>query len=111
MIGEENETREQVYHRQQHSVLSWEKSLRFTGGALKASKCYWYLIDFCWQHGTWRYANTEGTICRIQGDYGRGHDILSSPLSEANKTMGVWQDLTGDNTMQIDELIKNTLQR
>ena len=40
IIGKENETRDQVCNRQQQSVLSWEKSLTFTGGALKAPKCY-----------------------------------------------------------------------
>ena len=44
-------------------------------------------------------------MCKIQGEDGRGHDIASSPLSEANKTMGVWQNLRGDNTKQVKELI------
>ena len=41
VIGEENDSVEQVCAKQQRSVTSWEQALRFTGGSLKPSKCYW----------------------------------------------------------------------
>ena len=37
VIGEENDSAEQVCAKQQRSVTSWEQALRFTGGALKQS--------------------------------------------------------------------------
>ena len=34
-----------------------------------------------------------------------GHNILSLPVDKAEIIMGVWQDLTGDNTKQINAII------
>ena len=46
VIGNEEESGVQVCQRQQNEVASWESALKFTGGALKATKCYWYFVDF-----------------------------------------------------------------
>ena len=73
---------------------------------MKPSKCYWYLIDFQWQKGEWEYKITVNSECAILGDKGTGHIILSLPVEEARKIMGVWQDLIGDNTKQIDSIIE-----
>ena len=74
--------------------------------SLKASKCYWYLIDFTWEQGIWRYVDTADSIFKIRVDYGRGYSIRSLPLIEPNKIMGVWQDITGDNSHQVQKLIE-----
>ena len=75
VIENEGEIGEQVRQRQQEGVESWERALKFTGGALKATKCYWYLIDFQWKKGIWKYVDTEGTMCEIKGDGGKGKNI------------------------------------
>ena len=106
VIGDEKEELEDIRVRQQKSLTCWENVLQFTGGALKSSKCYWYLIDFTWQQGIWKYADTTNSICYIRGDDGRGHGIRSLPLTEPNKIMGVWQDIIGDNTQQVQKLIQ-----
>ena len=49
--------------------------------------------------------DTEGTLCAIKGDSGEVQNIRSSLLTEASKTMGLLQSLTGDNTRQVEELI------
>ena len=86
-------------------MLCWEKTLEITGGALKPSKCYWYLVDFMWKQGEWFYRSTSNQSCRIVGDNGTGHIIRSLPVEESKEIMGVWQNLIGDNTCQIDALI------
>ena len=91
--------------RQQQGTLCWEKTLEITGGALKPSKCYWYLVGFQWQKGEWSYKPTDNTVCNILGDKKTGHNILSLPVDKAEKIMGVWQNLTGDNTTQINAII------
>ena len=109
VIGKSNDSKEQVCIKQQQGVRSLEQALQFTGGALKSTKCYCYLIDFSWHQGVWKYAQTERTVCRIQGEYERVYKIVSYPLSEANKTMGLWQNLMGDNVKQTEELIAKHL--
>ncbi len=59
-----------------------------TGGALKPSKCYWYLVDFQWDKGEWHDKNTANTKCYIKGDNKSGHNILSLPVEKAEKIMG-----------------------
>ena len=48
------ESLEETHTALQASVLSWESKLIATGGALKPSKCFYYLINFEWlPDGTW----------------------------------------------------------
>jgi hypothetical protein len=43
----------------QESVINWVSLLIATGGALKPTKCSYYLISFRWKaNGTWMYENT-----------------------------------------------------
>ncbi len=37
------------------AVNSWEGSLSATSGAIIPQKSYWYLVDFAWSGGSWRY--------------------------------------------------------
>jgi hypothetical protein len=39
----------------QQAVDSWEGGLMVTSGAIVPSKTYWYLVDFSWSGGKWRY--------------------------------------------------------
>jgi len=39
----------------QKAVDTWEAGLKVTGGALAPEKTFWYLIDFEWVGGDWRY--------------------------------------------------------
>ena len=80
VIGDEEDTADEVCNKQQQGMLCWEKILEITGGALKPSKCYWYLVDFIWKQGEWLYRLTGNQRCRIVGDNGAGHIIHSLPV-------------------------------
>ena len=44
----------------QNSIINWGKLLIATGGALKPSKCSYYLISFMWnKEGQWKYEQNE----------------------------------------------------
>jgi hypothetical protein len=43
----------------QKSVDTWEGGLKATGGAIVPEKTFWYLIDFTWNGGEWRYKLVE----------------------------------------------------
>ena len=104
-IGDKNDSVQEVCIKQQQGMLCWEKILEITGGSLKPSKCYWYLVDFFWRHGEWFYSPMGNQTCRIVGDNGVGYLIRSLPVEESKEIMGVWQNLAGDNTSQIEALI------
>ena len=48
VIGDKEDSVEEVCTKQQQVMLCWKKKLEITGGVLKPSKCYWYLVDFFW---------------------------------------------------------------
>lgn len=39
----------------QHSLKTWEGGLRVTGGAIVPEKSHWYLVNFKWAQGNWKY--------------------------------------------------------
>ena len=39
--------------------------IKATGGALVPDKSYWYLLDFEWKRGEWRYATEDETPAEI----------------------------------------------
>jgi hypothetical protein len=50
------ESIEKTHEALQQSVTSWGKKLIATGGSLKPSKCFYYLVDYDWcADGTWAY--------------------------------------------------------
>jgi hypothetical protein len=49
----------EVAQKMQDGLDLWEGLLKATGGALVPAKSYWYLIDFKWKNGSWKYATTE----------------------------------------------------
>jgi hypothetical protein len=38
---------------------TWEGLLRTTGGALRDDKSYWYLLDYNFRGGVWKYRSIE----------------------------------------------------
>ena len=74
-IGKDEETVDKVINRQQEATSQWEKLLEITGGALKPSKCYWYLVDFKFKQGEWSYTDTTNVQCKIQGEGSSPHFI------------------------------------
>jgi hypothetical protein len=43
----------------QQVVDTWEGLLRATGGALRDDKSYWYLLDYRFHQGRWKYKNKQ----------------------------------------------------
>jgi hypothetical protein len=43
----------------QEAVDCWEGALSTTASAIVPEKMYWYLIDFQWQAGSWKYKTIQ----------------------------------------------------
>ena len=43
----------------QESLNWWEATCRTTGGAIVQEKSHWYLIDFIWEKGKWKYITPD----------------------------------------------------
>ena len=43
----------------QAMVDCWEENLRVTGGGIKPSKSFWYMLDYKWSKNKWEYLSAE----------------------------------------------------
>lgn len=46
----------QLLQEMQDAIDLWEGGIRATGGAIVPPKSHWYLIEYVWKEGRWRYA-------------------------------------------------------
>ena len=85
------ETVQEVAARMQDSLTAWEGGLRATGGAIVPEKSHWYLIDFVWQDGFWRYVSLEETNfgLYVRDCDGNSKKIERLAASDARRTLGV----------------------
>jgi hypothetical protein len=85
----------------QAAVDHWEGGLRASGGALVPSKSHWYLVNFKWKNGSWRYcsiADNPGELS-MRDHTGSRVPLVRVDVSEARCSLGVmiagnfqWED-------------------
>jgi hypothetical protein len=104
---------EDLIPQMQEVVDTWEGLLRATGGALRDDKSYWYLLNYKFQKGCWKYK----TKPEIPGDIdikvvdSRGNPLPTREIltrlepSEARKTLGVYVAMDGNWRKQTEILI------
>ena len=87
----------------QKGLDMWEGLLKATGGAFVPEKSYWYLIDFTWHNGLWRYSGTEETLfdLTVKDKDEIQHTLTRLPTDEARRSLGVWSAPDGNNKDQI----------
>ena len=75
----------------QQALNSWEEGLRLTGGALAPDKCCWYLIDFVWEDGCWRYATMVERLAALTALNNKGERITIKRLdvTQSQRALGV----------------------
>ena len=100
------ETVQEVASRMQESLTAWEGGLRATGGAIVPEKSHWYLIDFVWKDGTWRYATLAETNLglTVKDCYGHSKTIERLDVSDARRTLGVRLAPDGNNDAEVQFL-------
>ena len=88
----------------QKSVRNWEGNLIVTGGALKPSKCFWYLIGFRFRDGQWEYDEASIRIERlyVTNEAGAREGIEPQPLATSKEILGMWNNPKGTGTKQLD---------
>jgi len=97
------QTSEEVAQDMQEGLDLWEGLLKATGGALVPDKSYWYLIDFKWKEGAWKYATTEETqfnlTMRDKDDI--RHVLERLPVNEARRSLGYRSAPDGNRKAQV----------
>jgi len=90
---------EAVASKMQGSVSLWHGLLKATGGDLVPEKCFWYLIDFQFEHHQWKFKQWPETQCTIHIPREDGTRVTISHLHmmEAHQTLGVRLAPDGNN--------------
>jgi hypothetical protein len=87
----------------QRALSAWEGGLKATGGAIVPEKSHWYLIDFIWDSGQWRYQTIEEPHANIEIQDCTGTVKILEHLetSEARRTLGVRLAPDGNNQAEV----------
>jgi hypothetical protein len=100
--GEENATE------MQGAVDQWGGGLRATGGALRADKSYWYLVDFEYRNGNWKFRTKnemEGEVW-IDDISGERRRLKRKEFNEAEKSLGILQTADGNWDSEVEMLLQ-----
>jgi hypothetical protein len=97
-----NQCFHKVAKKMQDALSAWEGGLKVTGGAIVPEKSNWYLIDFVWDKGNWRYKTMEKTAAtlRIRNCTGTVKVLERLETHDARRTLGVRLAPDGNNAAE-----------
>jgi hypothetical protein len=96
-------TYQEVGQDMQRGLDLWEGLLKATGGALVPEKSFWYLIDFEWNNGVWRYSKVEEIPFELtMNDKDEIRHVLTRlPVNEARRSLGCRSAPDGNTKEQV----------
>ena len=103
----DGEDAEKVHTKLQTVITLWDKLMEVNGAAIAPDKCWWYLVDFTWNGGKWKYqdAGKEREITvRNKDNVVESLDYLT--YAEAKEMVGVFLAPDGNHDEQWDALYK-----
>jgi hypothetical protein len=92
----------------QEVIDQWEGGLRATGGALVASKGYWYLLDFKWctAKSNYHFIHNFPDDIHIR-DADNSRVVLTRlKLSDTQETLGIMITMDGNCNAKIQHLLR-----
>jgi len=89
----------------QEAIDLWERGLSATAGAIVPEKTFWYLIDFIWNSGDWRYKSIVECPGEVSAKdiHGNRHTLHRVEVDKAEETLGVYLAPTGSMEGQINK--------
>jgi len=108
LIVTDNSNDEQIVaSKMQGSVSLWHGLLKATGGDLVPEKCFWYLINFHFDHNQWKYKQWPTTQRQISIPREDGTRVIIPRLqtTEARRTLGVRLAPDGNNEEEFKYLL------
>jgi hypothetical protein len=87
---------------------AWASGLNATGSAINPKKSRWIYAGYEWMNGNWAYAKQPILPMKIPLPDGSPATISQAEVSTAEKTLGVWSTVDGNDT---EHLSKNVTGR
>jgi hypothetical protein len=106
IVTTEEQDEVQVVQKMQECLKTWEQAIDITGGQLEPSKTYWYLIQFRWKDGKWKYntkTDTHAELFMTNADQ-QYVPVERVEVSEARRTLGVRLAPDGNNRAEFTYL-------
>jgi hypothetical protein len=97
------ETQEAVLESLYSSAEAWSSGLNSTGGAINPDKSRWILASYKWINGTWQYRQQPAADMTIPLPDGTRAPISHGHVTTAEKSLGVWSAIDGDDSKHIKE--------
>jgi len=97
---------EEIITALQESVDTWERGLNATSGAIIPEKTFWFLIDFAWKAGQWRYKSIDESPGKLYANdiHGNRVSLRRYEAHEAQETLGVFLAPDGNHREQIAKI-------
>jgi hypothetical protein len=95
----EGQNSDDLRENMQQCFTTWEGCIAASGGQLEASKTYWYLIDFKWANGKWRYTTSDDNPASVLMR-NSSQDLIPIErleVTDARRTLGVRLAPDGNN--------------
>ena len=98
-----------VYRRLQTILTEWDHLMQVNGAALATDKCWWYLVDFEWKLGKWKYVSPLPTHALVARDKsGRIQSLERLHHSQSREMVGVTLAPDGNSKEQVQSLRSKT---
>ena len=83
----------------------WDELMEVNGAAIAPDKCWWYLVDFVWNGGQWKYRNAgEGKKVKVRDKANTIWELKYLPFAEAKEMVGVHLAPDGNETAELKAL-------
>ena len=105
-----SETEDYFFERIQEATFDWGGLVQATGGLLKPSKCFWYMLSWRWVKGEptlKRLSTVSSTPLRIPQPDGNPVPIPLWPIDHPEKKLGVWTTACCDFGYHVEQIKKN----
>ena len=93
------ESDDEFFERIQEATFDWGGLVQATGGLLKPSKCFWYMLSWKWKKGEpilQKIPTLQSVPLRIPQPDGSIIPIPLRPVDHPEKKLGVWTTANGD---------------
>ena len=95
----------EVHTKLQTMLELWDELMEVNGAAIAPDKCWWYLIDFVWTGGQWKYKNGRTThTLHVRDKDGIITDLEYLNFSKAMQMVGVYLAPDGNQRQQLQVL-------
>jgi len=93
----------------QRATFDWGGLVQATGGSLKPSKCFWYMLSWRWSRGKpllKKRSQLPSVPLMIPQPDGANVPIALKEVTESEKKLGVWTCPAGDFGVHVSEMKK-----